>query len=143
MSIYAIVSHPSPTRLWGLDSEQRLQRQLAEVIQLSDQQHIIHWVQSPADAPTDAQVLVINGRYLFESCTLSGLLARPDWGFIAVVFWSAATTIVLILRLLQAVLARLQTGPLTSWLSAPDVAIGPNANAYQLFGATRAAYDQR
>lgn len=411
MSIYALVSHPSPTRLWGLGSEQRLQRQLAEVIKLSDRELAIHWLQNPADAPNDAQILVINGHYLFESRTLSGILARPgsilidasrdsferpdiaaawvkahyvqqiiaciddpqaelpdeldlietsdmpafddhlrrssppllelisadqkraledrlygnayrgitdlvtkfvwprptqqavhvfanagitanmvtstglllviaagylflqqhyalgllagwlmtflgtvdgklarvtissskfghlfdhtvdllhppfwyilwgmslldfepvfgfdlpqmywliitayvlgrvveglfrllgscsiftwrpydawfrlitarrniclliltlsvllgrpDWGFIAVAFWSAATTSLLALRLLQAVLARLQTGPLTSWLSAPDVAIGPNANAYQLFGATRAAYDQR
>ncbi len=72
--------------------------------------------------------------------TLSLLIGRPDWGFIAVVFWSALTSIILVLRLVQAVVARLKNGPLDSWLSAEDVASGPNAYAYSIFGATRGAY---
>jgi phosphatidylglycerophosphate synthase len=72
--------------------------------------------------------------------TASVLLARPDWGFIAVTFWSVITTLMLIIRLLQATIVRQKNGPLTSWLSAEDVATGPNARAYALFGATRSAY---
>lgn len=72
--------------------------------------------------------------------TVCVLLGRPDWGFIAVTFWSVITTIMLISRLLQAALVRQKSGPLTSWLSAEDVASGPNAKAYAIFGATRSAY---
>lgn len=75
--------------------------------------------------------------------TLSVLVGRPDWGFIAVTFWSVITTVMLVLRLLQALIVRLQKGPLTSWLSAPDVANGANARAYSIFGATRGAYGSR
>lgn len=72
--------------------------------------------------------------------TVSVLAGRPDWGFIAVTFWSAITTVMLILRLLQAAIVRRKAGPLRSWLSAEDVASGPNARAYAIFGATRSAY---
>lgn len=72
--------------------------------------------------------------------TLSLLADRPDWGFIAVAFWSVLTSIIMLLRLFQAILARLRTGPLDSWLSADDVATGPHAFAYSVFGATRGAY---
>ena len=74
--------------------------------------------------------------------TLSLLIGRPDWGFIAVVFWSVLTTVILVLRLLQAVFARLGNGPLESWLSEDDVATGPHAYSYSVFGATRGAYAQ-
>lgn len=72
--------------------------------------------------------------------TLSIVISKPDWGFIAVTFWSVITTVMLIMRLLQAVIVRLRSGPLTSWLSEEDVATGPNAKAYAIFGATRGAY---
>lgn len=72
--------------------------------------------------------------------TVSVLVGRPDWGFIAVTFWTVVTTLVLILRLLQGVFARIKDGPLCSWLSAGDVAEGPNARAYRVFGRTRGAY---
>jgi hypothetical protein len=72
--------------------------------------------------------------------TLSALAGRPDWGFVAVTFWTVLTTLVLLLRLLQGLVARLAGGPLQSWLSAPDVAQGPNAKAYRIFGSTRGAY---
>jgi len=58
--------------------------------------------------------------------TLSALAARPDWGFVAVTFWTVLTTLVLLLRLVQGLAARLSGGPLQSWLSAADVAQGPN-----------------
>jgi phosphatidylglycerophosphate synthase len=72
--------------------------------------------------------------------TLSFLTGKPEWGFIAVTFWSALTTMILLLRLLQALVVRLTQGPLSSWLSENDVATGVNAYSYSIFGATRGAY---
>ncbi len=72
--------------------------------------------------------------------TLSIFIARPDWGFIAVTFWTVLTTVILVLRLFYALVIRLRQGPLTSWLSEDDVATGPNARAFAVFGATRGAY---
>jgi len=72
--------------------------------------------------------------------TVSAFAGRPDWGFVAVTFWTVLTTFVLALRFLQGLAARLTGGPLQSWLSAKDVATGPNARAYRIFGSTRGAY---
>ena len=72
--------------------------------------------------------------------TASALAGRPDWGFLAVTFWSVITTMVLVLRLFQGVVVRLQSGPLESWLSDENVARGPNAGAFRVFGSTRGAY---
>lgn len=72
--------------------------------------------------------------------TLSFLAGKPEWGFIAVTFWSALTTMILLIRLLQALIVRLTKGPLSSWLSESDVATGANAYSYSVFGATRGAY---
>jgi len=75
--------------------------------------------------------------------TLSVIVVRPDWGFIAVTFWTVITTIMMVLRLLQALVVRTKSGPLDSWLSAEDVATGPNARSYSVFGATRGAYARK
>lgn len=68
--------------------------------------------------------------------TLSVLSGRPDWGFIAVTFWTVLTTVILNLRLVYGVFIRFRKGPLNSWLSEEDVATGPNARSYAIFGAT-------
>jgi phosphatidylglycerophosphate synthase len=72
--------------------------------------------------------------------TVSAILGRPDWGFIAVAFWTALTTAVLVIRLLQGTFARRRGGRLHSWLSEDSVAGGPHARAYRIFGSTRSAY---
>jgi len=72
--------------------------------------------------------------------TVAALAGRPDWGFIAVTFWTVLTTGVLLLRLLQGVYSRLGNGPLQSWLGAEDVATGPHRAAFRVFGSTRGAY---
>jgi len=74
--------------------------------------------------------------------TLSVLAGRPDWGFIAVTFWTVLSTVILNLRLVYAVIVRLRHGPLNSWLSEEDVATGPNARSYAVFGATTLSYDE-
>jgi len=92
--------------------------------------------------PFDAWFRLVTARrnpclIILTACALAG---RPDWGFIAVTFWSVVTTLLLIIRLLQGVIARLRGGPLESWLSDDDVANGPNAGAFRIFGSTRGAY---
>lgn len=72
--------------------------------------------------------------------TLSVVIAKPEWGFVAVTFWSVITSFMLVLRLIYATIIRLKNGPLTSWLSEEDVATGVNARSYAVFGATRGAY---
>jgi hypothetical protein len=72
--------------------------------------------------------------------TLSILIGRPDWGFLAVVGWTVFTTGVLMVRLLQGIASRLTHGPLTSWLGAENVATGPNARSFRTFGGTRGAF---
>ncbi len=72
--------------------------------------------------------------------TLSVVVGRPDWGFVAVVDWSALTTGVLVLRFVAGVLSRIRKGPLQSWLSEENVASGPHAASFRIFGGTRAAF---
>ena len=72
--------------------------------------------------------------------TVSAVIGRPDWGFIAVTFWTVLTTMVLFVRLLQGGVSRLRKGPLDSWLNADSVAAGRNSRAFRLFGSTRGAY---
>jgi phosphatidylglycerophosphate synthase len=72
--------------------------------------------------------------------TVSAIIGRPDWGFIAVTFWTVLTTMVLFVRLLQGGVSRLSQGPLDSWLNADSIAAGRNARAFRLFGSTRGAY---
>ena len=88
--------------------------------------------------PIDAWFRLITARRnpMMILLTLSVLAGRPDWGFIAVTFWTVLTTIILNLRLAYAVVIRVRYGPLSSWLSEEDVATGPNARSYAIFGAT-------
>lgn len=72
--------------------------------------------------------------------TLSAAAGRPEWGFLAVVWWSAFTTGVLFVRLALGIVARLRGGPLTSWLSDADAQTGPHAGSFRVFAGTRSAY---
>ena len=72
--------------------------------------------------------------------TLSVFVGRPDWGFVAVAIWTAATTGILALRLLQGLAVRLRHGPLESWLSDPIRSAREHARAYDTFAGTRSAY---
>lgn len=72
--------------------------------------------------------------------TLSVLAGRPDWGFLAVVGWTMLTTGVMFVRLAQGLVTRFMHGPLTSWLGADNVATGPHARSFRIFGGTRGAF---
>lgn len=72
--------------------------------------------------------------------TASVLVGRPDWGLVAVALWTAGTTAVLCLRLLQGLVARLRGGPLKSWLADPATAASRHGRAYRLFSGTQSAY---
>jgi len=54
--------------------------------------------------------------------TLSYFIGRPDLGLLAVVFWTVATSIFLLGRLMLAGYVRLTQGPLRSWLADADQA---------------------
>jgi hypothetical protein len=72
--------------------------------------------------------------------TLGALIGRPDWGYIGVVAWLVMSTLILFIRLLQGLLARITQGPLSSWLSVDGVANGPHAKSFKVFAGTWGAY---
>lgn len=79
MTIYAAVSETSSTRLWGLDSTRRLQRQLLEISKAtSGETGDIQWLDDIDEVADNSRILLINGNFLFENRTLSGVLARPN-----------------------------------------------------------------
>ena len=65
--------------------------------------------------------------------TLSYLIGRPDLGLLAVVFWTVASTIFLLLRLMLAGYVRFSQGPLKSWLSDADQPMYDKSLAVRLF----------
>lgn len=71
--------------------------------------------------------------------SVSVVLGNPDWGFIGVFLWTCASSLQLVLRLLQGVWVRISAGPLSSWLADEKVQ-QKYARAYAVFGGTRAAY---
>ena len=73
--------------------------------------------------------------------TVSAIIGRGDWGFIAVTFWTMLTTVILFVRLLQGTYSRFRQGPLDSWLNSDSVVRGRNARAFRLFSSTRGAYE--
>ena len=72
--------------------------------------------------------------------TLGALIGRPDWGYIGVAGWLSMSTVILLVRSLQGLFARITRGPLTSWLSEDDVANGPHAKSFKVFSGTWGAY---
>jgi len=65
--------------------------------------------------------------------TLSYLIGRPDLGLLAVVFWTVATSIFLLIRLVTAGYVRSSQGLLKSWLSDADKPKYENSLAVRLF----------
>ncbi len=72
--------------------------------------------------------------------TISLLFGRPDLGFVAVAFWTVASTAVLLLRLCQASVARARGERLQSWLRDAEHARREYPRSYRTFSGTRAAY---
>ena len=71
MSTFAFVLEETPVKLWGLSASERLRRQLKSVggvILLKPDQ----------DPPAAGRFLLLNGKFLFESRTLSGLLEMDN-----------------------------------------------------------------
>ena len=65
--------------------------------------------------------------------TVSALCGRPDLGLIAVAFWTALTSIFLIVRLAMAAYVRFSQGPLRSWLLDADKELYKGSLAVKLF----------
>lgn len=72
--------------------------------------------------------------------TASVIIARPDWGLVAVALWTAGTSAILVLRLLQGTLVRLRSGRLVSWLADPQQAAARYPRAHRTFSGTQSAY---
>jgi len=72
--------------------------------------------------------------------TIGLLLGRPDLGFVAVAFWTVASTAVLLLRLGQASVARARGERLQPWLRDAERARREHPRSYRTFSGTRAAY---
>ena len=71
--------------------------------------------------------------------TMSLVAGRPDLGLAAVAFWTVASSLLLLLRLLLALRARIGSGPLRSWLAELDGERGKRSLAVRLFTSQRAA----
>ncbi len=72
--------------------------------------------------------------------TVALVVGRPEWGLFAVALWTGLTTLVLLLRLLQAGVLRVLRGQrLGSWMSEPDAA-ARHAFSYRTFSSTLGAY---
>jgi hypothetical protein len=65
--------------------------------------------------------------------TLSYLIGRPDLGLLAVVFWTVATSIFLVIRLVMAGYVSSIKGSLKSWLSDADQPMYEKSLAVRLF----------
>lgn len=91
--------------------------------------------------PLDAYFRLVTARrnpclILLTAAVIAG---RPDLGFVAVAAWTVLSTLLMTLRLVHAALVRFTSGPLDSWLNAPDAATRHPA-AFRTFSGTRAAY---
>ena len=71
MTIHALVLEETTVKLWGLSASERLRRQLKEA-------GGVKLVAAPAELPDSGLVLLLNGRYLFEVRTLSGLMSKRN-----------------------------------------------------------------
>ncbi len=93
--------------------------------------------------PFDAYFRLITGRR--NPCliimTVALLAGSPELAFAGVVFWTVATTLVLLIRLLYAFAVRVSTGPLRSWLADPAAAAAQHPGAFRTFSRTRSAYN--
>jgi hypothetical protein len=65
--------------------------------------------------------------------TISVLTARPEFGLLAVTFWTVATSIFLMGRFAHAGYVRSQQGPLSSWLADADTPKYKKTLAVRLF----------
>jgi phosphatidylglycerophosphate synthase len=92
--------------------------------------------------PTDSYFRLITARRNpnLILLTIGAAMGRPDLGLFAVAFWTALTSLFLIVRLAMAVHARIVSGPLQSWLLNIGQVLDNRSLAVRLF--TRQATPQ-
>ena len=79
MTIYAFVSEVSKVHLWGMDTGQRLRRQVNEVGKIvKGEFRQVQWVESADELPASGQVLLFNGNFVFENRTIEGVIAGAN-----------------------------------------------------------------
>ncbi len=72
--------------------------------------------------------------------TMSLVAGRADLGLVAVALWTIVSSLLLFLRLLLALRARIVSGPLRSWLADLDDERGRGSFAVRLFTGQRSAH---
>lgn len=92
--------------------------------------------------PFDAYNRLITARRnpLLILLTLSVLVQRPDWGFYSIVLWTLLSSALMVVRLAQAAIERVRTGPVSSWLADPEAAARDYPAAFTRFSGTQSAY---
>jgi hypothetical protein len=70
------------------------------------------------------------------------LAGSPAGAFLGVVGWTVVTSLVLLVRLLQALYVRVTSGPLESWLADPVRAAERFPQVFRSFSRTRGAYGE-
>lgn len=65
--------------------------------------------------------------------SIGAALGRPDLGLVAVAFWTVLTTLLLVMRLGQALGTRIVSGPLDSWFSEVDLSADNPSLSVKLF----------
>ncbi|PKM07871.1 MAG: hypothetical protein CVV14_06480 [Gammaproteobacteria bacterium HGW-Gammaproteobacteria-4] len=92
--------------------------------------------------PFDAWFRLITARRNPALILLSaGVIAgRPDLGLVAVALWTAVSTAVLIVRMMQGIAQRVRCGALESWLADGNQAQQQYPRSFRTFANTRAAY---
>ena len=79
MTIYAFISEVSEVHVWGLDTQQRLRRQLNEVGKIVKGEFSeVSWVDHADELPATGRVLLFNGNFVFENRTIEGVIATPN-----------------------------------------------------------------
>jgi hypothetical protein len=85
--------------------------------------------------PLDSYVRLITARRNPNLILLTAGLAagRPDLGLVAVALWTVLSSLLLVVRIAQALYARWVGGPLRSWMADVGAASGPPSMAVRLF----------
>lgn len=92
--------------------------------------------------PFDAYNRLITARRnpLLILLTASIVVQRPDWGFYAIVLWTLFSSALMVVRLAQAAIERVRSGPVHSWLADPVSAARDYPAAFARFSGTQSAY---
>jgi phosphatidylglycerophosphate synthase len=135
-----------PPTLWGLEANTLYLWIFIGYIGGRVAEGVFHFLGNTAIftwQPFDSYFRLVTGRRNPNMILLTvfTLLGMPEWGFLAVVIWTVASTIVLLVRVFMGLAVRQYTGePLSSWMEDPEAAAQRYPAAFRTFSTTRSAY---